>query len=241
MPADTSPLDCNIVELRQYTLHPGQRDVLIDLFERELIEPQEALGMTVMGQFRDLGNADRFVWLRGFQGRATRRSGLGAFYGGPVWRAHRGAANATMIDSDNVLLLRPAWPGSGLASERRWRSPRGAMATPGGVLSVQIVPLRQPATDEPLASARALAVELASAGTADQGCYVTDPSPNDFPALPVRENEHLLVLAAMFADAHAFDPWAGRAAARFAPWVSGPVETLRLVPTARSAIRSGGR
>ncbi len=40
-----------IVELRQYTLHPGQRDVLIELFERIFIEPQEAVGITVIGQF----------------------------------------------------------------------------------------------------------------------------------------------------------------------------------------------
>src|SRR6185436_19195944 len=43
-----------VVELRQYTLHPGMRDVLIDLFDREFVETQEALGMTVLGQFRDL-------------------------------------------------------------------------------------------------------------------------------------------------------------------------------------------
>ena len=32
---------------------------------------------------------------------------------GPVWKAHREAANATMIDSASVLLLRPAVPTSG--------------------------------------------------------------------------------------------------------------------------------
>src|SRR4030095_1642193 len=57
---------CPIVELRQHTLHPGQRDVLIELFDREFIESQEALGMALVGQFRDLDNANRFVWLRGF-------------------------------------------------------------------------------------------------------------------------------------------------------------------------------
>jgi hypothetical protein len=34
-----------IVELRQYTLRPGQRDVLIDLFDREFVESQEAAGL----------------------------------------------------------------------------------------------------------------------------------------------------------------------------------------------------
>ncbi len=58
---------CPIVELRQYTLHPGKRDVLIDLFDREFVESQEALGMKVIGQFRDLDNPNRFVWLRGLR------------------------------------------------------------------------------------------------------------------------------------------------------------------------------
>lgn len=42
-----------VVELRQYTLRPGQRDVLIDLFDREFVESQEADGMAIVGQFRD--------------------------------------------------------------------------------------------------------------------------------------------------------------------------------------------
>ena len=45
-----------IVELRQYDLVPGSRDTLIDLFDRRLIEGQEAEGMTIIGQFRDLDN-----------------------------------------------------------------------------------------------------------------------------------------------------------------------------------------
>jgi len=132
MPTAIRPAHCNVVELRQYTLHPGQRDVLIDLFDREFVESQEALGMTVMGQFRCLGDADRFVWLRGFADMGVRKAGLAAFYGGPAWRAHRSAANATMIDSDNVLLLRPAGPARGspcraaLATRQRPRPSRPA-------------------------------------------------------------------------------------------------------------------
>src|SRR6476646_230013 len=84
---------CPIVELRQYTLHPGKRDALIDLF-------------------RDLDNPNRFVWLRGFRDMRSRAQALKNFYGGPVWKAHCEAANATMIDSDNVLLLHPATPTS---------------------------------------------------------------------------------------------------------------------------------
>src|SRR5262249_48599854 len=118
-----SPLRYPVVELRQYTLRPGQRDVLIELFDREFVESQEAAGMAVVGQFRDLDDPDRFVWIRGFESMPSRAEALAAFYGGPVWRQHAAAANATMIDSDNVLLLRPATPGSGFPPPAAPRPP----------------------------------------------------------------------------------------------------------------------
>src|SRR5919198_5666459 len=103
----TAPtLPVSVVELRRYTLHPGRCDTLIALFESELVDPQEAVGMSVIGQFRDLDAPDSFVWLRGFPDMTARRRSLEAFYGGPVWGRHRDAANATIIDSDDVLLLR---------------------------------------------------------------------------------------------------------------------------------------
>src|SRR3981081_3533051 len=105
---------CPIVELRQYALRPGKRHELIDLFDREFVETQEALGMKIIGQFRDLDQRNGFVWLRGFSDMVSRAQALQDFYGGPVWKAHRESANATMIDSDNVLLLRPALAATGL-------------------------------------------------------------------------------------------------------------------------------
>jgi quinol monooxygenase YgiN len=96
-----------VVELRRYTLHPGRRDELIELFEREFVEPQEAAGAHLFGLFRSRASPDEFVWLRGFRSMAERKAALEQFYFGPVWKEHRSAANETMIDSDNVLLLRP--------------------------------------------------------------------------------------------------------------------------------------
>jgi len=110
LPPEPNALE--VLELRQYTLHPGQRDVVIDLFDREFPEAQDAVGMPVLGQFRDLDDPDRLVWLRGFSTMQTRHEALSAFDGGPVWQTHRELANATMIDSDNVLLLRPACAGA---------------------------------------------------------------------------------------------------------------------------------
>src|SRR5687768_1616880 len=112
-----------IIELRQYTLHPNRRDDLIDIFDREFVETQEAVGIQVIGQFRNLDDPDQFVWLRGFNDMPGRAQSLSAFYGGPVWKEHRDAANATMIDSDNVLLLGPARPMAGFSLNGNRRPP----------------------------------------------------------------------------------------------------------------------
>jgi hypothetical protein len=233
-----------IVELRQYTLHPGKRDVLIELFDRELVETQEAVGMTVMGQFRDLDDCDRFVWLRGFPDMATRANGLAAFYGGPAWQAHRNEANATMIDSGNVLLLRPAWPGSEIDLNIRQRAALNA-AMPGGLLDASIFYLKEPASPELLNFCREkMQTMLLKEGAKQVAWYVTEPSANNFPKLPVREGEMVLVGLALFDDIASFSKFAhgGKWDREIAPalsrWLSRAPESLRLTPTSRSAIHT---
>lgn len=129
---------CPIVEFRQYTLHPGQREVLIDLFDREFVESQEAVGIKMIGQFRDLDDPNRFVWLRGFNDMTTRAQALTAFYGGPVCKAHRDLANGTMVDSSNVLLLRPVGSDSGFSLENRDRPRHGTSEVSWGVIVATI-------------------------------------------------------------------------------------------------------
>jgi NIPSNAP len=82
----------NLIELRQYLLRPGQRDTLIEVFDRQFIEPQEAVGIDVLGQFRDPERPDHFVWLRGFPDLDPRHESLTRFHDGPVWAAHRDVA-----------------------------------------------------------------------------------------------------------------------------------------------------
>lgn len=184
--AGGDPAIARVVELRQYTLRPGQREVMIKLFERELIEPQEAVGMQILGQFWDLDRPDRFVWLRGFSDMEARRQGLAAFYGGPVWAAWGPAANATMIDSDDVLLLRPCGPTGGLRPNVHPRPSPGAKpdlsVLHAAILTVN--PAEAPRTASILS--RDLEPALAESGHRLLACYETDPTPNNFPQLPVR-------------------------------------------------------
>jgi NIPSNAP len=180
------------------------RDVLIELFDREFIETQEALGMKVIGQFRVLDDPDRFIWLRGFPDMQARAQALAAFYDGPVWQQHRDAANATMIDSDNVLLLRPARPDSGFVFDRE-PAPPGSTEIPGGLLVATIYYLAASDTDFAAYFDSALAPALTAAGADIAAVFVSETAPNNFPRLPVREGEHVLVSFATFADELAYE------------------------------------
>lgn len=216
-----------VIELRQYTLHPGRRDDLIALFEREFVETQEAAGMILIGQFRDLDDPDRFVWLRGFRDMAARKSALEAFYGGPAWRAHRETANATMIDSDNVLLLRPLDGAAGFTLGER-----GAIGedrpSPGRILA-GVHALTGPGDPLPVRFLETGRPVLKDAGAASVAVFGTKHVANTFPALPVRECEEVLVWIAAFAD-----PAAADAAHDVFP--DQAIQRLRLEPTARSRL-----
>ncbi|MEV4282445.1 NIPSNAP family protein [Actinoplanes xinjiangensis] len=195
-----------IVELRQYTLHPGRRDDLIALFDREFVEPQEESGMAVLGRFRDRDRPDRFVWLRGFPDMAVRLRGLREFYGGPVWKEHGPAANDTMLDSDDVLLLREIVP-----------VPR-PVDRDGSDLTATIWLRDRPFDD-------AFTEWFADQDTGAVAVLSTEYAVNDFPALPVREGEHAFVWFARHDDAI-------EVPARFGVTATG---RLRLEPTTRSA------
>src|SRR5262245_20456622 len=171
---------CAVVELRQYALKPQQREVLINLFDRHFVESQEAVGMTVIGQFRDRGNADRFVWLRGFPDMDSRKESLAAFYEGPVWAAHRTEANNTMIDSDNVLLLKPVRPELAFRMDQ---SPMGTAAGDRGPASVLAAIYEMPqAVNAELLSQfeQGIAPKLQSDNVRLQGVFVTESSRNTY-------------------------------------------------------------
>jgi hypothetical protein len=228
-----------VIELRQYTLKPGQRETLIDLFDRHFIESQEALGMTIVGQFRDRRRADRFVWLRGFSDMSSRHRALEQFYGGPVWAAHRNAANDTMLDSDDVLLLRPVRPGMAFRVHPRDQpAEREAGASPTVVAGLYEMP--RPADDALVSQFERQVVPILGANGVDlEGVFVTEPARNTFTRLPVREGLHMLVWFGTLEQREA--PAAGwlERLTSAASLAGQPVTLVELDPTSRS--RLGGR
>lgn len=239
---------CPITELRQYALKPGRRDDLIALFEEHFIEGQEAEGMRIIGQFRNRNNPDQFVWMRGFADMEARRKALEGFYFGPIWKEQRAAANDTIIDSDNVLLLKPARTASNFRFDAVDRPAMDAKGPQGGIVIASVY-----AFDAPIDTKfvdffeTKIAPALGDAGATLLGYFVTEPSANTFPQLPVREGEHVFIWLASFAGDAAYaayqtalaqsQAWITSLVPALQSWLSKPEEVLELAPSRRSLLR----
>ncbi len=236
-----------VTELRQYTHVPGRRDTLIELFENHFIEGQEAVGMHVPGQFRDLDAPDRFVWLRGFDSMHTRHDALTSFYDGPLWTAKRDAANATLVDSDDVLLLTPVHLGAGYPVYGQARPPVGARDVPESVVAVTVLcrDRRTSAETERFLVDTAMPI-LRETGAEPVAAFVTDPSPNTFSRLPVR-HDNVLVWVSRFdtdddlakhrASLSRSRAWETMVLPRLYSHLTTAPQELSLRPTARSQLR----
>lgn len=165
------PVD-TIFEFRDYTLQPGQREVMIDLFERLFVDSLAAAGANVRAIFRDIDRPDHFVWIRSFASMVSRRAALEAFYDGPVWQANRDAARATMIDTDDVRLLRADQD----------LPPPGALEAP--LVIADILPEVSPAQLAAALDGRSDVIAL----------FRTEASENTYPRLPVRAGQVVVML-----------------------------------------------
>jgi hypothetical protein len=194
-----------------------------------------------------LYNPDRFTWIRGFASMPSRARGLASFYGGPAWKAHSAAANATMIDSDNVLLLRPVTARSGFPVPGA-RPPAGHAQAPRSRVLVTLYyrdrPFDQAFADFFDREARPVLID---AGATPLASLQTEHAENTFPALPVRTGENVFAWLARFPSPARLDDhlrqvgrsgdWRDRVLPALSALIAGAPQQLRLAPTARSLLR----
>lgn len=191
----TTLANAGVVEFRRYRLRSAAHvNVLHDLFQRYLIAGQSAAGMRIGRLYRDADAPEEFVWWRGFADMRSRRTALQAFYEGPVWAAHRDAANATMLESDDVLLLR--WAAHAASAEIGGRGQACAVAA-----AMVIRNLHHRDADEVASRVHASLMARLDAGAS---VLVSETAVNDFARLPVRP-EPTLVWQASFATARERD------------------------------------
>lgn len=202
-----------IVDVRDYRMVPGKLDLLLERFEDLFLDEQERLGAQILAIFRDAEDPDRFVWLRGMPDMATRQRVLTDFYvNGEMWREHRDAVNTWLVDSDDVLLVRPLTP---------WGTP----ATGPSAVGMYTVVAKEPLTAARTAELeRQVPAAVEAAGGRMLVTLATTPLENNFPRHPIRTGEYGLLWFATFPTARRLD-------------LDASVVQRQLTPTPRSKMR----
>jgi hypothetical protein len=235
------------LELRNYVLRSGKRDVFIPYFENNFIGSQQDLGAHILGQYRVKGEDDHFFWLRGFGGMTTRSRYLPAFYYGPYWKAHRDTANAMLANNDNVNLLMPlvlrgdslvSGPGVPVNSFRR---NTGIAVVDFFVSNTKLDQLKKVFSGDYLSLLRRL-------GLTDYSLWVCEQGLNDFPRLPVFQDKNLLVMISYYPNEEAFEAKRSEIARSLTPKLKDDLDdaitirhTLILYPTQATLQRWGLR
>lgn len=231
-----------VVELRRYIMKEGERDHFVRTFESWFPEAFQQLGAIAFGQFLERGNPAAFFWLRGFRDIDARAVVNAAFYYGPLWKEHRTAMNDRLVDSDNVLLLRPLSP------------ERGVLVLPAvdpiaeadgahGVAVAQIFAIREKSVEAFAKQAEATFAGYREAGVREAGVLVTLDVPNNFPQLPVRnDGPYVVWLGIMKGDKTLLERFEGLASEsartlEATGLLRGTPELVILDPAKRSRLR----
>jgi len=153
-----------------------------------------------------------------------------AFYYGPVWKEHRNTLNGLMIDSDDVLLLRP------LGEHRTLILPTvdavKETGTPRGIALAQIFPVSD--IDAFARDAESEFARYRLQGVREAAVLATLDAPNNFPQLPVRTDGPFVVWIGLLENEEArsrFQPLRANEFLRAEP------EQIVLDPTPRSRLR----
>jgi hypothetical protein len=191
--------DFQVIELRRYAIREGEREAFAHYFESWFPEAFQQLGAIAFGEGLERDNATWFTWLRGFSDMEARASANTAFYYGPLWKEHRNVLNDLMLDSDNVLLLRPLNPELAipvLPAVDVVRERDGAQ----GIFAMQIFAIQQNGVDAFAEQAESVFANYRDAGVREAGVLVTLDEPNNFPQLPVRTDGPYLVWLSIVKD-----------------------------------------
>lgn len=233
--------DFGVIELRRYTIQPGRRADFARYFETWFPEAFQQLGAVAFGQFFERARPNHFAWLRGFRDMPARLAVNQAFYFGPVWKEHKPAVNSLIVDSDDVLLLRPAYPGSGLAPLRAV-DPVLEQDGAQGVVAAQIFKVADGQLDAFLRQSELAFACYRGRGVTEAAVLATLDEPNNFPQHPIRTDGSYVVWIGVLQDdaaLHGLRPMLDAAADMLAATglLDGAPELVLLDPTARSRLR----
>lgn len=93
-------------ELRQYRMHPGQRDNWVKCMEEEIIPFQVSKGMVIMGSFVGEEDDGLYVWIRRFDSEEERKQLYKDVYESDYWKNEIAPKVPSMIDREAIEVKR---------------------------------------------------------------------------------------------------------------------------------------
>jgi hypothetical protein len=234
--------DFQAIEFRRYIIKPGEREHFAQYFESYFPEAFQQLGAIAAGSFLERKNQSGFTWIRGFHTIDNRAVANAEFYYGSVWKEHKKTLNDLMIDSDNVMLLRPLNPERGvpiLPAVDPVTEPNGAQ----GIVVAQIFAVNANSVEAFAKEAETAFASYRAAGAREAGVLVTLDVINNFPQLPIRTDGPYLVWLGILPDnqtlENQFTPLVERSLQSLsaAGLLRGTPELVVLDPTHRSRLR----
>ena len=183
--------EIGVIELRNYLMQEGKRDRFIEYFEKYFTHSQNSLGGYILGLFRVQDKPDNVAWIRGFKNMEDRSRFLPTFYGSNYWKEHRANANELILNNDNVYLLKPL--GDNLLSSHLIGKKMEMLVADFYIANTRLKELISFFRDhyEPL---------LRGIVGNNLTAWISETGKNDFPALPVFQDENLLVTLTSFSS-----------------------------------------
>ena len=234
--------DFQAVEFRRYTIKEGEREHFAQYFDTYFPEALQELGTIVAGDFFERKNPSGFTWIRGFHTLDDRAVVNAQFYAGSVWKEHKKTMNDLIVDSDNVMLLRPLSPERGipiLPAVDPIVEDNGSQ----GIVVAQIFTLKADSVEAFAKAAEPTFASYRAAGVREAGVLVTLDVPNNYPQLPIRTDGPFLVWLGVLKDSqmleNEFNPLAERSLQSLSATglIRGAPESVILDPTRRSRLR----
>ena len=231
-----------VLEFRRYTIKEGEREHFAQYFDAYFPEALQQLGTIVAGDFFERKNSSGFTWIRGFHTLEDRAVVNAQFYAGSVWKEHKKTMNDLIVDSDNVMLLRPLRPERGIPI----LPAVDPIVEANGVQGIVVAQIFAVKADSVEAFAKAAEPTFASyraAGVREAGILVTLDVPNNYPQLPIRTDGPFLVWLGVLKDKqmleNEFNPLAERSLQSLSATglIRGAPESVVLDPTRRSRLR----
>jgi hypothetical protein len=234
--------DFPVIEFRRYTIKEGQRKAFTQYFDTYFPEAFQELGSIVSASMLERKKQSGFVWIRGFHTLDDRAILNGNFYFSSVWNEHRGTMTDLIADADNVMLLRPLRPETGvpvLGAVDPVKELNGAQ----GVVVVEVYSIKSGRVDDFAKEADPVFAGFRAAGAREAVVLTTLDIKNNFPALSFRTDGPFLLWIGLLKDNQALDtdfmPVAERSLASLnaTGLLRDAPELIVLDPTPRSRLR----